>query len=420
MKPMQPESALRNTLAAKPPATANPRLALNKPIEPRIQKFLTSPLRRLILLCMAFATMCVHLHTRLYMQELQGRDYRYYLRMEATRSLEPAPAPFAYRWVPHKIIPYVPLPPKRVHEVLNVFAMCATAWVITEWLVRLGYDVRLVLPVVVLGFTWSTFGGVYFLWGRFATEPVTYLLLALGLYLARFGALWQLVIVTIVATLSREQALLLVPYYYLVRRGVVSSRQALGGTLLLGAVALATFVFVRLVTPTTGDYRLTMEIAQNLTTKFGSFGGLATLVVSLLTHSGLIPLVLVLLPIQSLEGAKRNPAIAFWLMGNFGLAIIGGAETDRIAFSAFPAELFLMCWVLTRIGFAWTIEWMPALVVFVLGQVAMSGTFADGRVHLPNYTPFWCATSAMLWTIALWLCCRGRLSGRARLHRVES
>jgi hypothetical protein len=174
------------------------------------------------------------------------------------------------------------------------------------------------------------------------------------------------------------------------------------------------------VTPTIGNYSCTSEIVQNLTTKFGSLAGLAKLSVSLLTHGGLIPLVLLLLWRQSLEVVRSKLAIAFWLVGSFGLAVIGAAETDRIAFSAFPAELFLLCGVLTRLGLAWTMEWMPTVVVFTVGQIALSGTFADGRVHLPHYAPLWCAMSASVWTVALWLCCRGRLRAGATVATVGS
>lgn len=372
--------------------------------EPQAWWIIRHPLGRLLLLCLAFLVMAAHFHTRLYMAELEGRDYRHYWAMESSRELVPVPAPFAYRWVPHKVVPYLPLEPKRAHEIINAVALCATSWIVAEWLIRMGCSAGLAIPVVVLGFTWSLYGGAYFLWGRFATEPVAYLLIAMGIYLAHFGALWQLVPVLVLATLSREQSLLLVPYYFLVRRGSVSLQRCTLETILLGVVAMTCFIVVRAVTPTVGDYTWMREIARNLALKFGSLEGFVILMVGLLLHSGLISIILLLFPAMSWSALRSHPALALWLAGSALLAVIGGAETDRLLYSAFPAELLAFCVILQRVGFAWTQAWMPTVIVFVMGQTVLAGTFADGQFHLPNYTPLWCGISAAIWTAALWFC----------------
>ena len=358
---------------------------------------------RALVIIASFLVVAVHLHTRLYMSQIQGWDYRYYVAMASSRTFVEVPAPYAYRWIPHKLVAYVPLPPKRTYEVVNAVALCSAAFVMVEWLIRMGYAADHSVPVVVLGFTWSMFGGVFYQWGRFPTEPTGYLLIAAGIYAVHFWPVWRIVVLVMVGMLCREQSFLLVPYFYLARYGIRGSGPGLGKTALLGLAALAVFASVRIVTPTVGDYSYLTAIRGYLTAKLSSPGTIFTLVVSLAAHAGVLSGVLLLTGRTSLKAIVEKPYIGFWLLANLLLAVLGGTDTDRIAYYAFPAELLMFCVVLQKIGFRWVMPWAGVAGMFAVGQVAISGTFSDGRFHPPNVAPTWCALSLVIWTAGVGL-----------------
>jgi hypothetical protein len=239
--------------------------------------------------------------------------------------------------------------------------------------------------IVVLGFEWAKWGGVFYAWYRAATEPLGYLIIVAGFLAAQRRKFLLVCICAAVGAACREQCLLLIPYYALLHRRVDS---------LLGIVpALVIFLTIRAVTPVDNDYHMTSAAAAALRVKFGSPAESLRLLACVLTHGGLTTAVLLLRWRTTRHALRRSPHLLFWIFTNLCLGLVGGTDTDRLMYYCFPAELLLLAMVLADSPLPG-----PVLAILAVGQVAISETFSSS-VRAANVFGNWNLIMWSLWTV---------------------
>ncbi|MFH1111369.1 MAG: hypothetical protein V1790_19555 [Planctomycetota bacterium] len=352
----------------------------------------------------AFALACIllggHLHTRLYTSEIQPWDAKHYYEMAQSVALTPAPAPFAHRWLPHKLVPLVAFSAKRTYEAITWATLFATALFLYSLIVRTGLNPTGAILVVIFGFLWAQWGGRFYVWYRAASEPLGYVFLVTGFCLAHQGRLATLSALTAVAVMCREQTLLVIPYYYLLSYGMHVN----GRALLRCAVALVPCVIilalVRIVTPTTNEYSAFEVMRHQLATKLGSVHGVWSVFVCIVTHGGLLVPLLTMFPRRTVHRLRRHPEISVYILVNLAIGVAAGSDTDRLMYYAFPAELLLLSHVLRDAGVSTRSSWLPFLLVAIVGQVAISGTFAQ-ESRAANVFVWWNTISCALWSSLL-------------------
>ena len=370
------------------------------------QRALSSPA---VLFLGALGLLLAHLTGRLPLSEFGGYDAQFYYRMASTVGLDQVPAPFAYRWLPHELIPYLRLEPKRVYEIVTILAFVVASLGLRRFLIVRGSTPTVATALVVLGFLWARWGARFYCWYRVGTDPMAYALIVWGLVYAERKNILGLCTIGMVGAMCREYTILLFPYY-MVRHGLRSKTDLLTGVL-VALPCIAVFALVRMLSPGTGDYSLLIAASQSLATKFGSLGELARLLACILTHLGLTTVLLMMFPRTTFRLLLHNPEIALWVGATLAIGLIGGTDTDRLMFYAFPGELVLLSRLLSEKRLL-TSQYYPFLAIAAVGQIAISETFSE-RLTPANIAGLWNLAWVAVWSMALattFLACKSRVS----------
>jgi hypothetical protein len=209
----------------------------------------------ILILCAAAAVMIFLYGTIDYrIEPYRGMDLAYYRAMSdaVPRLASDVPRPFAYRILGPYIAGLIPLADQHAFRALTVLVSILLPVVLYLFLLEFGIARRAALfASILLIFNKHLFGmGV---WNFFQVKDTISLLAIAGAFLAMLRARWLLLsCLLLVGTLSGETALVMAPtlvVYLYERRTPPRGRAAALAAL---APAIAAFVLIRLLVPTTG------------------------------------------------------------------------------------------------------------------------------------------------------------------------
>lgn len=366
-------------------------------------------LSSIVIFVAALIVLSSNMTSRLYMSDIEDWDAEHYYTMAETTELTEVEAPFAYRWLPHKLVAFVPLPAKRVYELFTWMFLLIGSILWLRVLEAIGLDRARATIVVVLVFLWGHWGGHFYIWYRAGTEPLAYLLLGAGFLATERRSLLGLIVVGVIGAMCREHTLLLFPYFFL--------RHAFNGNFIrttaevaISAIpAFAVYFWVHAVTPVTETFNL-MGVSQTgshsllaasqywITTKFSSFEGLLKITASLLTHTGFLVPLLFLFP-ESRRAILR-PHLLFWISSCVVVGIVAGNDTDRLMYYAFGGEMIAFCLALKAIPSPETSRQWVFWGTVMLAQIVLSQTFAN-ELYPANVRPIWHLQNVVIWTVVV-------------------
>jgi hypothetical protein len=340
----------------------------------------------------AAVLLAVHLRDRLFVDKLEGWDAEVYYKMASSTPLEPVMAPFAYRWLPHKAVAFVPLQPKRTYELVTWSCLVLATFYMAKLLERTGLGPGICLAIAIGCLLWAKYGGRFYVWYRAGTDPLAYLFLVGGWLAILRSSLGALAAIGLVGVACREYTLLLFPTYALwngvsVNRGwgqLQVDTRTIAKTCLAAVPAIALFVVIRKITPVTNHYSLLEVALDSLRTKLLTVDGVLKTLSSALAHNGVVVPFLLVYWKETRAALRTYPAAGLWCAMTFGLGLIGGTDTERLMAYGLFGECFIFAMVLLKLG---PIEKLvPTLAVAALFHLVIAQTF-DLTHTSANVTP---------------------------------